>query len=76
MNKEAIIQDGIMIAHDYLTATGSNYDAQLLVHNDNVYFYNQRDDKLSEWDNEDFNIENKPSYHYSVAELVEYSKQI
>ncbi|MDA3781147.1 MAG: hypothetical protein PF487_13120 [Bacteroidales bacterium] len=74
--KVKVIKKGIIIAHGYLTATGSNYDAQLIVFNNSVYFYNKRDDKISYWDNEDFEIQNKPAYMFTENELIAIAKDV
>ena len=74
--KENVVKNGTCIGHDYLTATGSNWDAQLLVYKDSVYFYNQRDNELSFWDNEDFNVQNKPAYMFSEQELINIAKDM
>jgi len=72
--KEKVINEGTVIAHSFASATGSNYDQCIYIYENQAYIYNSRTDEFGLFDDlseyYEFDITNKPSYHFNGADLV------
>jgi hypothetical protein len=72
--KQLVIENGTIIAHNFSSACGSNYDVQLIVYKKALFINNKKTGEFGAYDElkeyYEFNINNEPDYRFSEEELI------